>query len=103
MIFSKRSIEGYVEIDHSNSPGISAEQAASVGSNIVVPGGTIFKSATMMCSKCQYMIILNPDRSRSRGHCRKCDHDVCDRCSLILKLGHSCNNETCCYQRFSST
>jgi hypothetical protein len=102
MLFSKRSLEGYVEVDHSNSPGITAEQAASVGSKLVVPSGSVFKSPTMMCSKCQYQIILNPDRSRSRGYCRKCDHDVCDRCSLMLKLGHGCSAETCWHLRLAS-
>jgi hypothetical protein len=86
----KRDLEGYVEVDHSNSPGISAEQAASVGSRLVVPGGTIFKSATFTCSHCTRVVVLNPDRSRSRGYCRSCDHDICDRCSLMMRLGHPC-------------
>lgn len=86
----KRDLEGYVEVDHSNSPGITAEQAASVGSKSIVPGGTIFKSATITCSHCKAVVILNPDRSRSRGYCRGCDHAICDRCSLLMKLGHPC-------------
>lgn len=87
---NKRDLEGYVEIDHSNSPGITAEQAASIGSKLVVPGGTVFKSATITCSHCKRVVILNPDRSRNRGYCRKCDHAICDRCSLLMKLGHPC-------------
>jgi hypothetical protein len=86
----KRDLEGYVEIDHRESPGLDQ------------PGrrkGQIFKSATMMCYKCQTQIILNPDRSRSRGYCRKCDHDICDRCSLMLKLGHTCIPDTCWHRR----
>ena len=90
MGFSKRELEGYLEVDHRNSPGISAEQAASVGSKLVVPGGTVLKTPTMQCSHCQYTIILNPKRDRSRGYCRSCDHDICDRCSLLMKLGHPC-------------
>lgn len=86
----KRDLEGYVEVDHSNSPGITAEEAASVGSRLAVKGGTVLKSATSTCSHCQYTIILNPNRSRSRGYCRSCDHDICDRCSLMMKLGHPC-------------
>src|SRR5216684_3441932 len=86
----KRDLEGYVEVDHRNSPGISAEQAHSVGSKLAVPGGTVFKSPTIMCTHCQYQIILNPKRTRSRGYCRSCDHDICDRCSLLMKLGHPC-------------
>lgn len=98
-IFSKRSLEGYLEIDHSQSPGINVNQAVSMGMDIAVPGGSVFKSATMMCSKCQVQIILNPDRSRSRGHCRGCDHDICDGCSLLLKLGHDCSPNNCWHKR----
>src|SRR5580700_6249023 len=90
MSFSKRDIEGYVEVDHRYSPGISAQQAASVGSKLVVPGGLMFKSPTIQCTHCQYTIVLNPKRDRSRGYCRSCDHDICDRCSLLMKLGHPC-------------
>jgi hypothetical protein len=86
----KRDLEGYVEVDHSNSPGITAEQAASVRSRLVVPGGTVFKSATITCSHCKAVVILNPNRSRGRGYCRSCDHSICDRCSLMMKLGHPC-------------
>lgn len=86
----KRDLEGYVEVDHSNSPGITAEQAASVGSGLVVPGGSVFKSATITCSHCKTVVVLNPNRSRGRGYCRGCDHAICDRCSLLMKLGHPC-------------
>jgi hypothetical protein len=87
---NKRDLEGYVEVDHRHSPGISAEQAASVGSKLVVPAGTVFKSATITCSHCQRVVVLNPNRSRGRGYCRNCDHAICDRCALLMKLGHPC-------------
>jgi hypothetical protein len=79
--FSKRSLEGEVVIDHRDSPGLP------------MPGrraGQLFKSPTITCSHCKRVVIINPDRSRSRGYCRKCDHDICDDCSLLMKLGHPC-------------
>lgn len=66
-MLSKRSLEGYLLIDHSSAPG-----AGMVGP------GRKFESATITCSHCQRVVILNPDRSRSRGHCRRCDHYICD-------------------------
>ena len=90
MTFSKRELEGELIIDHRDSPGITREQAQSMGHNFAVPGGTIFKSPTITCSHCKTTVIINPDRSRSRGYCNKCDHDICDRCSLMMKLGHPC-------------
>jgi|SRR5882724_278217 len=92
-MFSKRELEGYVLIDHRNSPGVSHEQAQR--GLVAVPGGTMLESPTFLCSRCQKTIILNPDRSRSRGYCRKCDHDICDGCSLMLKLNHECSLDTC--------
>jgi hypothetical protein len=65
MMFSKRSLEGYLLKDHRAS------------------GGGMFESATLTCSHCQRQVILNPDRSRSRGYCPKCDHYVCDDCEEV--------------------
>jgi len=64
-MFSKRELEGYVLIDHRNSPGVSHEQAQR--GLVAVPGGTMLESPTFLCSRCQKTIILNPDRSRSRA------------------------------------
>lgn len=80
-MLSRRELEGYLRIDHSNSPGFTAEEAIAGGrSSIGLRGGTVFESATITCSHCQRVVVLNPDRSRSRGYCPKCDHYVCDWC-----------------------
>jgi hypothetical protein len=59
---TKRSIEGELMID---------ERAC---------GGKLLESATVTCSHCQRVVVLNPDRSRPRGYCSKCDHYICDLC-----------------------
>lgn len=70
MMFSKRSLEGYLLKDNRAS------------------GGGMLESATLTCSHCQRQVILNPDRSRSRGYCPKCDHYVCDACEAVrVKTG----------------
>lgn len=71
---SQRSREGYLLIDHRAAP-------AAYG----IPSGQTFESATITCSHCQTIVILNPDRSRERNHCPTCDHYICDVCAEIRK------------------
>ena len=72
MMFSKRSLEGYLMKDHRAG------------------GGSMFESATLTCSHCQRQVILNPDRSRARGYCPKCDHYVCDACEAVRAQTGTC-------------
>ncbi len=69
---SLRRREGYLEINHRFSPGTSE-----------VPGGTVLEAATITCSHCQTVLIVNPLRNRERGYCGKCDHYVCDGCEAV--------------------
>jgi hypothetical protein len=43
-------------------------------------GRGLFESPTFTCNHCEAVVVMNPDRSRARGYCRKCDHYVCDTC-----------------------
>ena len=70
MLFSKRSLEGYLLVDHRAGGGLDGPLRA----------GAVFESATLTCSHCQRQVVLNPDRSRPRGYCPKCDRYVCDGC-----------------------
>lgn len=69
---SKRSLEGYLLIDHRAGDGMPGLRA-----------GSVFESATITCSHCQTQVVLNPDRSRARAYCPKCDHYICDGCEAI--------------------
>lgn len=76
---SKRQGEGYLLIDHRNSPGVPAEMAHATGLPVSLSGpGGVFESATKMCAHCNAIVVLNPDRKRPRGYCAKCDAYVCD-------------------------
>lgn len=78
-MINQRSREGYLLIDHTNSPGVSADFVYQSGLNAPVVGaGTSFESATMTCSHCNGVVILNPNRTRERGFCFKCNHYICD-------------------------
>src|SRR5882672_5087109 len=90
-MISKRDREGYLSIDHRNSPGISEEEAAAATASLgihvdPVPGGTHFQSPTIRCAHCPRMVVLRPDRSRARNYCSKCDFYICDDCALLRKV-----------------
>lgn len=87
-MFSKRELEGYLEIDHRESPGISRELAAQVGhGTIPVEAGKRLQAATYNCPYCEALVVRNPSRERERAYCRKLDRYICDDCDLKRKLG----------------
>ena len=59
--------EGELVIDHRDSPG-----------TVAVTAGELYESATIVCAHCGVTVVLNPQRTRARGYCAKCDHYVCD-------------------------
>jgi hypothetical protein len=92
-MFSARSLEGYLEIDHRESPGFTAEEAVQAGLRRIatdVGKGAVAKVPVANCSQCQRHIILNPMRTRDRFFCRKCMAYHCDRCALITHISGVC-------------
>lgn len=88
---TKRSQEGYVLIDHRNSPGISPEFIAKNKLDAPAVGaGVTFESALSVCHHCHADVILNPNRSRERGWCWACDHYICDACNAAKQAGAPC-------------
>src|SRR5260221_11085445 len=86
---SKRSHEGYLLIDHRNSPGLTDAETHAGG----LPAGSgrgMFEAPTITCSHCQTTLIVNPLRNRERGYCRKCDHYICDQCGVVLAATGIC-------------
>lgn len=74
---------GYLEIDHSDSPGLSPADVACLPGAVAVGKGQHFEADIQMCSHCQRGVLLRPDRVRDRGYCPKCDHYVCDTCEGV--------------------
>lgn len=67
---NQRAKEGYLLIDHRNSPGI--------------PGAPkILETATFCCSHCSRIVLLGPTRTRPLNYCAKCDHYICDGCKFL--------------------
>jgi hypothetical protein len=65
---TKRSQEGYLQIDHRAGDGTR-----------LVPAGTQLEVATLTCAHCHTIYVLNPQRTRERGWCWKCDQYLCDK------------------------
>ena len=81
---------GFLEIDHTDSPGLSESEipARLRESTIVVPKNTKFETDVQQCSHCQRTIVLNPLRVRPRAYCSNCDHYICDSCEVLrIKVG----------------
>jgi len=88
---SLRRFEGYLLIDHRNSPGLTEEQTHAAG---LPPGAGqgLFEAPTSTCSHCQAIVVLNPNRSRERAYCAKCDRYLCDNCGAIYGLTRECRS-----------
>lgn len=89
MIHSKRSQEGYLLVDHRNSPGITEADLATVPADrrrefLAQSAGHQFEAPTLRCAHCGTIVVLNPARTRPRHWCSHCDHYVCDSANCIL-------------------
>ena len=92
-MFSKREREGYVMIDHRESPGFSCDEVVgNIAPFIPVSAGAFFEGATNTCSHCTKVVIMNPDRVRHRGWCWSCDHYICDQCGIEMNVSGVCNS-----------
>lgn len=89
---SERSREGYLLLDHRDSPGVNPELERICGLPVgATKAGAFFESATRSCRHCQRQIVLNPDRSRERHRCRGCGY-MCDACAAIYAIDGVCRN-----------
>lgn len=78
-------------IDHRDSPGIGAEQAAKMPGALVAPGGAVLERDIKHCAHCQRGVVLNPGRVRARAVCPKCYAYICDGCeSVRVASGGAC-------------
>ena len=71
--------EGYLMIDNRFGPGVSEEFIRASGKDAHIVGeGQLYESSTVTCAHCGTVVILNPQRTRPRHYCPKCDKYVCD-------------------------
>jgi hypothetical protein len=87
MVFSKRSLEGEIFVDHRASPGLSAAEATALGYDpSQVCEGAQFTARTLHCVHCGGGWVENPARERPRHSCHKCNAYVCDTCAAMMNL-----------------
>lgn len=71
--------EGYLMIDHRASPGLDGNFMRDIGlGGPSLPEGLLFESGIATCAHCNAIVVLQPLRTRARGHCAKCDRYICD-------------------------
>lgn len=70
---------GYLEVDQRNVP---AELPPGVPRHL--------EADTYTCSHCQFVVVLNPQRTRERYKCRGCNHHICDNCAAKRVEGEPC-------------
>lgn len=85
-IFSKRSLEGELELDHRASPGLPHNAAHRRGYRPEDVGeGTVHRAPSYGCPHCGSVVIMNPGRARDRETCYRCNTFVCDYCAAAMK------------------
>jgi len=92
-MFRKSEREGYLMIDHRESPGLTGADLIKAGRTKLaghIGPGQLFEGATYTCSHCQKVVVKNPDRLRARAYCSNCDHDICDGCGAEMKMTGTC-------------
>jgi hypothetical protein len=83
---NKHIHEGYLMVDHRASPGLTPEQARTLGySPQHVGEGQLFETKTNHCCHCGTVVIMNPDRIRERAKCQACNKYICDMCGIAMK------------------
>lgn len=88
MLFSIKSTEGYLMVDHRASPGLPPEIARLAGYDpFFCQEGKVYESATLGCCHCGGAYVKNPFRTRERASCIKCEgRYVCDTCDAVRAL-----------------
>lgn len=86
---SKRSHEGYLLMDHRAGDPVPDELVRDAD---LPPGAGrgLFEAATYTCSHCQFVVVIEPKRTRERAYCRRCDHFICDGCGAIYAQNKIC-------------
>ena len=90
MTNSKRSKEGYLMIDHRAARTSIPEEVLIKNGLPAGAGKGLYETPTYTCSHCQYVVVMNPLRTRDREYCRGCDSYICDGCGLLKKQGNPC-------------
>lgn len=88
---NRKNLEGYLCIDHRNSPGVPEEITHAQGLPAEAGSAdTIFETAVATCGHCEAQVYLNSNRTRERYFCSSCNHYICDSCKADQVSGKAC-------------
>jgi hypothetical protein len=93
-VVTKKEREGYLLIDHRESPGFSCNEVGPQAASLF-GAGKKFEGSTLTCAHTLCggrVVVINPLRTRERGHCYQCDRFICDECALDYKLTGVCRS-----------
>lgn len=80
---------GYLMLDNRNNQGMSEEATIKAGLPIIAQSG-LFEASTITCNHCNVIVVINPERTRERPFCVKCNHYICDKCKSIQVVTGEC-------------
>ena len=86
---SKFAKEGYLLMDHRDSPGLPDEMVVRAGMPVGCGQGRQ-EMPTFTCTHCCRVVIMNPNRRRDRAYCSKCDRYICDVCGAAMAASGVC-------------
>ena len=79
-----RDQEGYLMMDHRHAGGTVSDMYLQSVDLPLGAGRGLFECATYTCHHCQYVVVIEPKRTRERAYCKKCEHRLCDGCGAEL-------------------
>lgn len=75
---SVKGAKSYYYLDNRNSD-VPIVQMMANGEVLVIPPGALVEMKSLTCAHCNFVVMLNPKRTRERAHCRRCNQYICGR------------------------
>ena len=88
---SLKNHEGYLLVDHHDSPGIPDEVAVKSGLPPGV-GRKKYEAACFTCAHCEAVVVKDPKVTRESTKCVGCQHLLCRGCGYLYSLDRVCRN-----------
>jgi hypothetical protein len=58
--------------------------------NPALPRAAVVRFASYTCNHCNRVVMLNPQRTRDREWCSRCNRYICDGCGAVLAKTGEC-------------
>jgi hypothetical protein len=83
---TRRKDEGWLMIDHRESPGVTDNEMIGFNPDFWPGAGKgLTECPICICGHCQRTMIIKPDRTREFPYCRSCDDDICEACAWTMQ------------------